>query len=200
MRSSGLFLLLAFLAMGACDKAVREPKTKPVPSAPEPTAAPTYESSLFDLDAGELAAARAYLKSKVDDIRDTIEDDDRKPVFRAAKVDLDGDGTREVLLRIESNQFCGSGGCGLDVLKLENGRYRRVSHTTLTFLPIGSPGSQTNGWDDLIVTVRRDYAPSGAVRLIFDGKTYSPDPAMPVDGDFFVVLLSETSQPHPLLD
>ena len=73
---------------------------------------------------------------------------------RYNRVDLNGDGTPEVLLRIDSRATCGSGGCLLLVLQKTAAGYGEVSRTTLTWAPIVVSEHRTRGWNDLILWQR----------------------------------------------
>jgi hypothetical protein len=65
------------------------------------------------------------------------------------KVDLDGDGKPEILLRVSSS-FCGTGGCPIEILKLNGGRYSVIS----SFLSFGRfivTSNRTNGLNDIVL-------------------------------------------------
>lgn len=62
------------------------------------------------------AKAKAML-ARIADLREIIEH-----AFSVALVDLDGDGRQELIVRAESNAFCGSGGCATLVLQQQGTR------------------------------------------------------------------------------
>lgn len=63
------------------------------------------------------------------------------------KVDLDGDGRPEVLLRVSSS-FCGTGGCPTDILKLKGDRYTMID-SSLSFGRFIVTSNRTNGFKDI---------------------------------------------------
>jgi hypothetical protein len=71
--------------------------------------------------------------------------------YQYNRVDLNGDGTLEVLLRIESRATCGSGGCFLWVLQKTVAGYRKVSAISATWAPVIVSERRTRGWNDLIL-------------------------------------------------
>jgi hypothetical protein len=95
-------------------------------------------------------------------------------------VDLNADGTPEVLLRIDGRSTCVSGGCRLLVLSKAGSGYEVISRTTLTWAPILVSEHRTNGWNDLVLWQRAD-PPGGASHykvLEFEGRAYPQDPSM----------------------
>jgi hypothetical protein len=85
--------------------------------------------------------------------------------YAAAWFDLNGDGSRELLLTIPTSDFCGSGGCDLWVLT-ERGKL--ISKTTVVDFPIGISTEKTEGWWDLF-----SYSNGEDHVLTFDGAGYS---------------------------
>jgi hypothetical protein len=95
-------------------------------------------------------------------------------------VDLNADGTPEVLLRIDAPVTCGTGGCLLLVLGKTALGYEVISRTTLTWTPIVVSEHRTNGWNDLVLWQRAD-PPGGASHykvLEFEGGSYPQNPTM----------------------
>jgi hypothetical protein len=100
--------------------------------------------------------------------------------YQFNRVDLNGDGTPEVLLRIDGPRTCGTGGCSLFVLRMTAVGYEEVSRTTLTWAPIVVSEHRTGGWNDLVLWQRAD-PPREASRymlLEFDGTGYPENPSM----------------------
>jgi hypothetical protein len=65
------------------------------------------------------------------------------------KVDLDGDGKPEVLLRVSSSS-CGTGGCPIEILKFNGNRYSVID----SFLSFGNfifTSNKTNGFKDMVL-------------------------------------------------
>jgi hypothetical protein len=100
--------------------------------------------------------------------------------YQYNRVDLNGDGTPEVLLRIDGPSLCGSGGCPLFVLRKTAGSYEEVSRTTLTWTPVVVSEHRTSGWSDLLLW-QRASPPGGAsyyALLEFESPGYPSNPSM----------------------
>jgi hypothetical protein len=96
------------------------------------------------------------------------------------RVDLNDDGTPEVLLRIDGPRTCGTGGCSLFVLRKTSGGYEEVSRSTSTSAPVVVSENRTRGWNDLVLWQRAD-PPREASHykvLEFDGAGYPQNPSM----------------------
>jgi hypothetical protein len=65
------------------------------------------------------------------------------------KVDLDGDGKPEILLRVTS-PLCGSGGCQISILKFDGHKYIAIDES-LSFGRYIVTSHKTNGFKDIIV-------------------------------------------------
>ncbi|WP_095012973.1 hypothetical protein [Tsuneonella mangrovi] len=98
--------------------------------------------------------------------------------YRAGRVDLDGDGTDEVLAYVGGPMVCGSGGCPLLVLKDDGKDFKVLTQTSVTQLPVGVLDSRTNGMRDLWVTIGGGGAEGGTVKLAWDGKSYPTNPTV----------------------
>ncbi|MCJ1962618.1 hypothetical protein [Novosphingobium mangrovi (ex Hu et al. 2023)] len=94
----------------------------------------------------------------------------------SAKMDLDGDGTEEVLAYASGAMMCGTGGCNLLVLKPEGDSFRIVGDLSVVQLPVGVLDSTTNGWRDLAVSVSGGGMAAGVRRVPFDGERYASNP------------------------
>ena len=99
--------------------------------------------------------------------------------YKAASVNLNGDGVPEVLVYANGPEDCGSGGCDLYVLaKLPTG-FRTVTRISITRLPVRVMSSVSNGWHDLGVQVAGGGILHGyEARLRFDGQTYPNNPTV----------------------
>ncbi len=93
-----------------------------------------------------------------------------------ARVDLDGDGTDEILAYASGAMLCGTGGCELLVLKSENGSYRVVGDLSVVQLPVGVLDTKTQGWRDLAVSVSGGGMPGAIRRVPFEGTRYASNP------------------------
>ncbi|PZO01292.1 MAG: hypothetical protein DCF29_15740, partial [Alphaproteobacteria bacterium] len=125
--------------------------------------------------------------------------DDGALTYAQAPVDLNGDGSDEVLAYVMGPMVCGSGGCNLYVLAQqgEGEGWRVVTRTSVTQTPVGVLTTSTNGWRDLAVSIGGGGAEAGWVRLTYDGRTYPTNPtappATPLDGqpDVTTLIASE---------
>ena len=103
--------------------------------------------------------------------------------LRTEWADLNGDGAQDALVYIESESWCGSGGCTVVVFEAitdsgeiaELGAFRPAAEISLMHGPVVVAETQTEGWADLIVQGET----GGTMRLVFDGETY---PMSPSDG------------------
>lgn len=99
--------------------------------------------------------------------------------YRRAAVDLNGDGSPEVLVYADAPEYCGSGDCTLYVLTPTARSYRIVTRLTVTRPPVRLLKTSARGWRDLSVVVagggvRRPYE----ARLRFDGRSYPSNPTL----------------------
>jgi hypothetical protein len=164
MLKSTLTAALALLLIG-CEPAE-------APAAEAPSAEPAPEGTM---PASETLAVPdsipAFLRGQAGEGEGT---------WRAAAVDLDGDGADEVVAYLMGAMWCGSGGCNALVLAPEGDGWRVVTETSVTQTPIRVLETSTNGWRDLSVGVGGGGRESGQVRLTFDGSAYPTNPT--VDG------------------
>ncbi len=92
--------------------------------------------------------------------------------------DLNEDGTREALVYLNGERWCGSGGCTTLVLATQP-FYRIVTKITVTRLPISVLPAKSFGWHDLAVWVGGGGIGSPyKSRLCFDGRTYPGNPTV----------------------
>jgi hypothetical protein len=95
-----------------------------------------------------------------------------------AAADLSGKGSPVVLVYLSGRSWCGSGGCGLLILSSSSGKYRVITKTTVTQLPIKILASRTHGWRDLAVGVGGGGAAPGLAKLAFNGHRYPSNPTI----------------------
>lgn len=96
-----------------------------------------------------------------------------------SRVDLNGDGTNEVLAYVKGDDVCGSGGCNLFVLQAKDGHYDTITELSITWPPIRILDSKSNAWQDLGVWVQGGgIQPGYEARLRFDGKIYPSNPSL----------------------
>ena len=112
--------------------------------------------------------------------------------IRTEWVDLNGDGAQDALVYLESESWCGSGGCTVLVFEAipdsleaaELGAFRPAAEISLMHGPVVVADTATEGWKDLLV----QDADGATMRLSFDGETYPMSPgggvamAAPADG------------------
>jgi hypothetical protein len=93
-----------------------------------------------------------------------------------ASIDLNADGSDEVIVYLMGQYWCGSGGCNAYVLEASGDSYAIRMETSVTQTPIGVLETSTNGWADLFVSVGGGGMPGGQVTLAFDGTAYPDNP------------------------
>lgn len=103
-------------------------------------------------------------------------DADIKPDhYDIARADLDADGKEDVLALMNGkSSYYGSGGCTLFILKGTGKGFTSLGSVKVVNAPIYLRKNTTNGFRDLLVTVRGGGATPGLASLTFDGKSYPP--------------------------
>jgi hypothetical protein len=95
--------------------------------------------------------------------------------YEIARTDLDADGKEDVLALMNGKSaYCGSGGGTLFILKGTGKGFTNLGSVKVVNAPIHVRKSTTNGFRDLLVTVRGGGATPGLASLTFDGKAYPP--------------------------
>jgi len=95
--------------------------------------------------------------------------------YSAAFVDLRDDQTKDVLIYLSSDGWCGTGGCTMLILAPEGTFYRVVTKIPAVRLPIRLLATKSNGWHDIGVVARRNGTePLYEAILSSDGKSYPP--------------------------
>ena len=89
---------------------------------------------------------RKFLQSY---LKGSVFGEDKTVRFSSASVDLDGDRVSEIVVYVSGQDWCGTGGCLLLVLKSKATSYEVVGRTSITRLPIRVLASETNAWRDL---------------------------------------------------
>jgi hypothetical protein len=97
------------------------------------------------------------------------------PQHALAEIDLDGDGLQDAVVLLTDKEFCGSGGCTLEVFKGTHAGLHFVSGTTLVLPPILVLPTKSHGWRTLITGSR--YI--GHARLDFNGHRYPVSASLP---------------------
>jgi hypothetical protein len=96
-----------------------------------------------------------------------------------SRVDLNGDGTPEVVATVVGPFVCGTGGCPLLIFQERKGTLIPVTTMSLFKEPLIVSERRSNGWKDLISRVRLDAARSTYAVLPFDGRSYPTNPSVP---------------------
>lgn len=95
------------------------------------------------------------------------------------RVDLDGDGRRDVLVMFSGphSYWCDLNGCSLAVFKASNDGFSMVSESFPVRGPLYVAETKTEGWKNLIIHVSgQAYADAKNVAMQFDGMTYPRNP------------------------
>jgi hypothetical protein len=127
------------------------------------------------------ALEAALLDASPDYTQDAVEIGGREARYAYGRVDLNGDGTPEVLAMPMGSIFCGTGGCNLLVLADTGDGYSVVNSFAISRLPVIVSNQQTNGWHDLIRPESGGGAPPSYVRHTFNGTEYVEAERLPGD-------------------
>jgi len=165
-RTTCLSLLVAAALLGGCaDEAATPTGAEPAPVAP------TTEALRLPPDPGARAdaAIAALLESR--EIREV-------PAHEDAFVDLDSDGTDELLAYLDDPNWCTEAGCTLLVFQRNEEGDELVAEITPVRLPVRVANQTNSGWRDILVTVGGGTVPAGTVALYHDGIGYPEDPTL----------------------
>ena len=168
--TSSALLLVATASFVACTPPAKSPeasapaKTEAAPAAAEPAAAAPSDAAMT------LPAAIAA------DIRKEFAFEGMETRYLDGAVDLDGDGTNEVVVHVVGGGACGTGGCPTLVYRKEGEGYRRVSTISVSRPPIRVAGERSNGWRNLVVHIGGGGGATGDVEMLFDGTRYPGNP------------------------
>ena len=99
-------------------------------------------------------------------------------LYRSGTVDLDGDGTDEILAYVGGPMLCGTGGCGLVVLQHTGKGLQKVGDIGPSQLPVGVFESSTFGWRDLAVSIYGGGGQSGVAKVPFGENAYADNPTV----------------------
>lgn len=98
----------------------------------------------------------------------------RLPPFRYGLTDLNGDHLPDAIVLLQSQDWCGSGGCTMLVFRGTATGFTQVSRSTVTGEPVRATAERRRGWRTLIVTSKG----KGEVLIGFDGMGYAPNPSL----------------------
>ena len=92
--------------------------------------------------------------------------------------DLDGDGTDEVLAYAMGPMLCGTGGCGLYVLRRAGSGYRILDEIGPSQLPVYKLAPGADGWAEIGVTVYGGGMPEQVMAVPHDAAGYADNPTV----------------------
>jgi hypothetical protein len=103
-----------------------------------------------------------------------INNDSSAPKYQYSLTDLNGDGQDDAIVLITDNEYCGSGGCILNIYRGTKEGFKFVSSSTICKPPIRILSDRSHGWKSIIVY----SGGTGNVVLNFNGKKYPQNPSM----------------------
>jgi hypothetical protein len=87
-------------------------------------------------------------------LRAQLRDADRETRYVVAWADLNGDRRPEALVYLLGSDFCGTGGCTLEVLTPAGRSWRLMTRMTVVQAPIRLLATSSHGWRDIGVSQR----------------------------------------------
>ena len=98
----------------------------------------------------------------------------------AVSVNSDDGKSEEDIVYVSGQDWCGSGGCTMLILKPANSSFKVLGRVTIVQLPIRVLSSMHNGYPDIGVFVQGGgILPGYEAVLAFNGKRYSSNPSTP---------------------
>src|ERR1700758_2721131 len=79
----------------------------------------------------------------------TPDKETKRTEYAAVFVNLKDDGTKETIVYLSSDGWCGTGGCTMLILAQEGTSYRVVTRVPAVRLPIRVLDAKSNGWRDI---------------------------------------------------
>jgi hypothetical protein len=108
--------------------------------------------------------------------------EDKETRYIAVFRDLNGDGIPESIAYMVGNDWCGSGGCNLFILKKSGDSWKIVSSVTITYPPVWIFKGTSNGWHNLGVQGGGGSVRAHDVELRFNGAKYRKSPSVSLAG------------------
>jgi hypothetical protein len=131
------------------------------------------DTSSLAANASSGASLPIALKAFVQDhVRKIDREIDQTTKLSFAFVDLNGDGTDEVIVHMTGRSWCGTGGCITYVLTRSGGTYRFVARIPATRPPIRVLNKTRYGWHSVSTIVRDDATHVYEGELRFNGQKY----------------------------
>lgn len=104
---------------------------------------------------------------------------DKAMRYSFARVSLDGNRQRQILVYVSGPGWCGSGGCTAFLLEPLGSSFKVIDRFTLARLPVRILPSKTHGWYDLTMPVVGGGIINGYTALLkFNGHKYPSNPSM----------------------
>ncbi len=126
------------------------------------------------MDAAEVQRLKGFLATYVAQFDNQK---DHSTHFRAAKVDLRGDGSRAVLVFLDGNTWCGRTGCALVMLEPHGRSYKVMGWIYNVRTPIRVLPTHAHGWFDLGVWNEAGTNDPGYESAVpWDDQGYADDP------------------------
>ncbi len=137
----------------------------------------------------EIAKVKGFL---INDLikKDLEQLDPEQRNFTYTSFDLNGDGSKEYLIGLQNNYYCGTGGC---TYFITTDKGKLINSFTVSRAPFYVLESKTNGWHDLVV-----YSGSANRLIQFNGKSYPSNPSTLKDvgelDDYLAEILSNSDK------
>jgi len=98
--------------------------------------------------------------------------------FQYAVYDIDDDGLKDAVILLKNEEYCGTGGCTMRILKGTRSDFVFQSETVRVIPPVMVLSATSHGWKSLAVALRG----GGFGILAFDRKRFplSPNDDMPI--------------------
>ncbi len=94
------------------------------------------------------------------------------------KVDLNGDGKKEIFAYLVGPFVCGSGGCSAAIFEEKLGEYKLLSRFSLVNNPVIISNNKTKGYKDIIMNVFGGGVESFFALLKYNGTKYPSNPSI----------------------
>jgi|GEM_PF-4088390 len=112
-----------------------------------------------------------------EDLDESVDVDNCKDLFELFLVDLNGDGTREIMLRATTVPFCGAvGNCGFWIFERHGNKYKLLLQASdyVDRVKMGDQilGSVTRGYHDILLRGHFSAGETGFYYMKFNGKKY----------------------------
>ena len=101
--------------------------------------------------------------------------------YLVSRIDINGDGRREVFVYMLGSIFCGSGGCNLLLFTETDSGLSLVNNFPISRTPVIVSPEKSEGWSDLIRPESGGGAPPSFVRHTFNGERYVERERIPGD-------------------